>query len=91
MSAQHTPNDETQASCADEGSSNVRFHVVVRKHRLWYPACGTGNDGTTMMSSQTVPAHSVQTRSRCRKPACRAAFSAADAKATGQADQGSER
>lgn len=73
-----------QASCADEGTSTVRFHVVsfASPGGYWSPACNTGRDGVTMMSHQTRDAHAVPHQFRCRRPACRKAFELADNKAS---------
>jgi hypothetical protein len=70
-----------QASCADEGTSNVKFHVVryvSGQYGYWEAVCGTGADGATMMSHDTLPAASVSAKSRCKKPGCRKAFALAD-------------
>ncbi len=67
-----------EASCADSGTSNVKFHVVTREDGYLAAACNTGSDGTTIMSYDTVPAHSVGVEERCRKLGCRRAFALAD-------------
>jgi hypothetical protein len=66
------------ASCADEGTSNVKFHAMRKDGRLWVTLCGADSSGVTSMSQQVVPASSIEPQSRCRKLACRKAFAAAD-------------
>jgi hypothetical protein len=73
----------TQASCAEEGRSNVKFHVVEKRHGTWFAVCGSGSDGMTMMSAQTVPAHTISLQSRCRKSLCQRRFYGADQDADG--------
>lgn len=75
---QHVADAVTRASCAEEGRSNVKFHVVERRHGRWVAVCGTGSDGMVLMSGQTVPAHSVPAHCRCRKSLCQRRFYGAE-------------
>ncbi len=74
-------NEPMQASCADSGTSTVKYHAVryEKDGGYWAACCGTGSDGITMMSHDTVPAKRITLDSRCNKPGCRKAFALADA------------
>lgn len=74
-------NKPIQASCADSGTSKVKFHAVryvSGQYGYWETCCGTGSDGTTMMAHDTFPAASIPADARCKKPGCRKAFAMAD-------------
>jgi hypothetical protein len=75
----------TQASCADSGTSKVKFHVVEYRQGLWWAVCGTGNDGSTMLSTNPIPAHTVPKQGRCGKSLCQRRFFGADEDALGVA------
>lgn len=78
----------TQASCAESGTSNVKFHVVERRQGILWAVCGTGNDGGTFMSDQTLPAHTISPPSRCRKSLCQRRFYGADQDAAAGVPEG---
>lgn len=66
-----------QASCADSGTSNVKFHVVTKDRLGWKTVCGADSSGTTLMSSATVDADQINPEWRCQKTGCRRAFASA--------------
>jgi hypothetical protein len=73
--------EQIRASCAEEGASNVKFHVVERSgyRSRWEAVCGT----QTLMSQDTVPAHAISPQARCRKSLCQRRFFGADQDAAG--------
>jgi len=75
------PHEPMQASCAAAGTSDVKYHAVRYDENggYWAACCGTGSDGITMMSHDTVPAKRITPNDRCNKAGCRKAFALADA------------